>query len=88
MPATSAVREIHSFFFARQRPLQASSVHADAKAVGDCGDILRHGEIRRGRLQLVDVGENLGRDLVAILGSAPLWRRPTRPWSANALWAL
>lgn len=47
-------------------------MHTDAKAYGDCADTLRHGEIWRGRLQIVDVGEDLGRDLVTILGSAPL----------------
>ena len=44
-------------------------------AAGDCADTLRHGEMGVAAFNTVDVGEDLGRDFVAILGSPPLWRQ-------------
>src|SRR5271168_4635347 len=48
-PPRRRLERIESFFFARQRPFQASSVHTDAEAYGDCAHALRQSEIRRGR---------------------------------------
>ncbi|KUM24044.1 hypothetical protein AU467_31580 [Mesorhizobium loti] len=58
-------------FFGRHGPLQTSPVHPDAKAYGDSVYTLRHGEVGPRRPEVVDVGEDLGGDLVSALW-APL----------------
>src|SRR5258708_35258666 len=71
--------QIDSFFFARQRALQAPPVHLDAKPCLDLLETLRSCQPGACSPEIGHKGNYLGRDLVAILGTALTRQRGSQP---------
>jgi len=71
--------QIDSFFFARQRALQAPPMDLDAKPCLDLLETLRGCPLWPCGLEIDHEGDNLGRDLVPILGTALARQQARQP---------
>src|SRR5271166_2250916 len=70
---------IDSFFFARQRPLQAAPVHLDVEACLDRVETLRSRRLGACSFEIDHEGNDFGRYLVAALGTAPARQQTGEP---------
>ena len=71
--------QIDSFFFARQRALQAPPMDLDAKPCLDLLETLRGCQLWPCGLEIDHEGDNLDRDLVPILGTALARQQARQP---------